>query len=272
VYQGLEPTVKRGTVKYLRVCQEVRSELTRLPNGAFRSDHEPFQDYYATPTHLVSGPNGWPTYVAKADLGIVPVDEDGSANFWAPAGKVLYFQLLDENYNEIQRMRSVMQLQSGERRTCIGCHEDRGAAPPTRVATALLREPRLLELPPWGPKPLSYDEVVQPVWDAKCVSCHDAQDSHQLNLTADLDVDGVPASYRTLISQGWVHYFDCAWSQEHEKAQPMTFGSLKSPLWTILDAGHYEVSLSDEEIRRVKTWIDLNCPLWADYRFRSERR
>jgi hypothetical protein len=271
VYQGLEPAVERGTVKYLRVCQEVRSELTRLASGGFRSDHEPFQDFYATPTHLVSGPNGWPTYVAKADLGIVPVEEDGSANFWAPAGKVLYFQLLDQNFNEIQRMRSVMQLQPGERRTCIGCHEDRGTAPPARVARALGHEPRPLQPPPWGAKPLSFLEVVQPVWDVQCVACHDAQDAQQINLTGDLDADGVPASYRTLISQGWVHYFDCAWAQEHAKAQPMSFGSLQSPLWTILDRGHYDVQLSAEQIRRVKTWIDLNCPLWSDYQFRPER-
>lgn len=67
-------------------------------------------DWYATPTHLVSGPFGWPTYVAKGDLGIVPVEEDGSASFLAPAGKVLYFQVLDSGLNELQRMRSVVQL------------------------------------------------------------------------------------------------------------------------------------------------------------------
>ena len=32
VYQGLEPFVKRGTAKYLRVCQEVRADLIQLPN------------------------------------------------------------------------------------------------------------------------------------------------------------------------------------------------------------------------------------------------
>ena len=69
VYRGLEPAVARGTVKYLRVCQEVRSDLEQLPNGEYRKDHEPFQDFYAAPTHMVSGPYGWPSYVAKASLG-----------------------------------------------------------------------------------------------------------------------------------------------------------------------------------------------------------
>jgi hypothetical protein len=36
-------------------------------------------------------------------------------------------------------------------------------------------------------------------------------------------------------------------------------------LWTVLDAGHYHVQLTNEEMQRVKCWIDLNCPLWPDY-------
>ncbi len=97
VYRGLEPAVRRGTVKYLRVCQEVRSDLEQLPDGEYRNDHAPFQDFYATPTHKVTGPYGWPSYVAKASLGLVPVEADGSASFYAPAGKVLYFEVLDEH-------------------------------------------------------------------------------------------------------------------------------------------------------------------------------
>ena len=117
VYEGLVPAVPRGRVKYLRVCQEVRATLEELPNGEYRKDHGPvFQDFYASPVHLVSGPYGWPSYVAKASLGTAPVEPDGSANFYAPAGRVLYFEALDENLNEIQRMRSVVQLQPGEQR------------------------------------------------------------------------------------------------------------------------------------------------------------
>ena len=125
VYRGLEPKVKRGQVKYLRVCQEVRADLRQLAGGDYQQDHEQFLDWYATPVHKVSGPHGWPSYVAKGVVGLVPVEADGSANFFAPAGKVLYFQALDENFNELQRMRSVVQLHAGETRGCVGCHEDR---------------------------------------------------------------------------------------------------------------------------------------------------
>ena len=270
VYQGLGPAVKRGAAKYIRVCQEVRADLLRQPNGEYQKDHEPFMDWYATPTHLVSGPFGWPTYVAKGDLGIVPVEEDGSASFLAPSGKVLYFQVLDSGLNELQRMRSVVQLQPGERRGCIGCHEDRASAPPVRRAAALNRPPSTPQPPPWGAGPFSYEKVVQPVWDARCVRCHDAADK-KINLAATLDAGNVPASYRTLIEQGWVHYFNCQWGQEHTKAPPLSFGTAKSRLWKVLDAGHYDVKLTRDEVQRIKCWTDLNCPLWPDYVFRANR-
>ncbi|MCY2955348.1 MAG: hypothetical protein NTU53_25760 [Planctomycetota bacterium] len=272
VYRGLEPAVQRGSVKHIRVCQEVQSELKRLANGEYQKDHEPFMDFYATPTHVVAGPHGWPTYVAKSDLGTAPVESDGSASFHAPAGKVLYFQVLDKDYNELQRMRSVVQLQPGERRGCIGCHEDRASAAPIGDRPkALQREPSRLEPPPWGAGPFAYEKVVQPVWDAKCIRCHDASDKRKINLTATPDAEKVAASYRTLIEQGLVHYFDCQWGQEHQRANPATFGTLKSRLWPLLDAGHYDVKLTVEEKRRIKCWIDLNCPLWPDYVLRSTR-
>jgi hypothetical protein len=273
VYSGLEPAVEVGTVKYIRVCQEVRADLIRLPSGEYQNDHRPFKDWYATPIHKVKGPYGWPSYVAKADLGIAPVQEDGSASFYAPAGRVLYFQVLDEDFNEIQRMRSVVQLQAGEKRGCIGCHEDRMSTPRpvTPRPMAARRKPDLLQPPPWGAVPFSYEKVVQPVWDARCIRCHDAGDKQQIDLTAVLDSNGVPASYRTLIEQGWVHYFDYKYGREHSKAEPLTFGTLKSKLWTVLDDGHYNVRLTNDEIYRVKCWTDLNCPLWPDYTFRPER-
>ena len=271
VYRGLEPAVARGTIKFLRVCQEVRAELERLPNGAFRQDHPPFEDFYASPTHLVRGPNGWPSYVAKAALGLVPVAADGSASFYAPAGKVLYFQALDAELNEVQRMRSVVQLQPGEQRSCIGCHEHRFMAAPVRPALALKQPPQTAQPPPWGAVPFAYEKVVQPVWNRHCVRCHDSKHARQIDLTATLGADRVPASYRTLITQGWVHYFDFTWGQEHHKADPLSFGTTRSRLFQVLKAGHHQVELSREDLHRVKCWIDLNCPLWPDYLQRDLR-
>ncbi|HOX36345.1 MAG TPA: hypothetical protein PL033_00025 [Candidatus Brocadiia bacterium] len=307
VYEGLGSSVAAGRAKYLQVSQEVPAPLARLATGEYRNSHPSFTDFYATPIHLVNGPrqtyvtratnalephafrqgkaartkdgaakitenNGWPSYVAKAVLGTARIADDGSTNFTAPAGKVLYFQLLDENYNELQRMRSVVQLQPGEQRGCIGCHDSRDAAPPRHAAKAHAQDAQSLEPPPWGAAPFDYERVVQTVLDENCVRCHDTKSGVKLDLRGAHDANRVPASYRSLIAGGWVHYFDWHYGSRHFKAEPLSFGTLQSRLFKILaDKQHKTVSLKPDEMRALKAWIDLNCPLWPDYNFRTDR-
>ena len=268
IYQGLGARVARGSVKYLRVVEEVRHNVALTPNR----DHADFMKWYASPVDVVGGPHGWPSYVAKAPLGIVPVQEDGSARFRAPAGKTLYFQALDGEFNEVQRMRSVVQLQPGEARGCIGCHEARQATPSVRRPASVARESSRLQAPSWGAGPFSFEDVVQPVLDANCVGCHTEGHASGIDLSGATDAERVPASYRTLVSRGLVHVVDCGWNSGGcEKREPLTFGTVKSKLWTVLDGGHHEVSLTRDEMIRIKTWTDLNCPLWPDYVERSKR-
>ncbi len=311
VYQGLGSTVSRGEAKYLQICQEVSAPLQPLSDGQFCADHPPFTDFYAGPIHLVHGPapsfltrtpnapaaplqtgynwaqqvsevepglyrvregGGWPSYVAKTLLGTVPIAEDGSVNFLAPAGDVLYFQVLDEDFNELQRMRSVVQLQPGEKRGCIGCHEHRQTAPLSHMGTALLQPPQKLQPPPWGSTAYDYQRIVQPVLDNQCVECHNGTEPGRTDLRGTLDEGRVPASYRALIEGGWVHFFDFTYGMRHFKAEPMSFGTLQSPLWKVLsDEHHKSVTLSRDQRRALKAWIDLNCPLWPDYIFRPDR-
>lgn len=313
VYIGLGPEVARGRAKYLRVSEEVPAKLEKLACGEYVNDHPPFQDFYASPIHKVWGPaptfltrtenaplapvatyykwdkqvskksehlyevteaGGWPSYVAKVSHGIVPIEEDGSANFIAPASRQLYFQLLDKDFNEIQRMRSVIQLQPGEMRSCIGCHENRQEAPPgAGLQEALQRPPVHLEAPPWGTVPFDYETMVQPVWDRHCIKCHDnGRRANEPDLRGALDQDRVPASYRSLIVGGYVHYFDYTYGMRHFKAEPLSFGTLKSRLFDVLgDTNHHKVALSEDEMRAVKAWIDFNVPLWPDYTYRRER-
>ena len=47
-------------------------------------------------------------------LGTVPVEADGSAHFRVPAETAVYFQLLDEDFMELRRMRSFISFQPGE--------------------------------------------------------------------------------------------------------------------------------------------------------------
>ena len=81
----------------------------------------------------------------------------------------------------------------------------------------------------------------------------------------------MPASYRSLITGGWVHYFDWSWGSRPFKAEPLSFGTRHSRLFTALaQKQHNTVALKPEELRALKAWIDLNCPLWPDYRFRPD--
>lgn len=313
VYTGLGPEVERGRAKYIRVAEEVPADLEMLSNGECRKDHPPFQDFYASPTHLVKGgvnsyltrtvnalispirtnhdwpkkieevgeglyrvsdDPAWPTYEAKRSFGVAPVAEDGSANFLAPAGRQLYFQLLDGDFNELQRMRSVIQLQPGEKRSCIGCHENHQGASSAPGRRQAMRQPvARLEAPPWGAVPFSFEKVVQPVLDRRCVSCHDgSKKGAHPDLRGTLDADRIPASYRAFIEGGWVHYFDYTWGIRPFKAEPLSFGTLQSRLWKVLDdKDHAKVELTSEEMQAVKAWVDLNCPLWPDYKYRLER-
>jgi hypothetical protein len=307
VYEGLGPSIARGRAKYLQVSQEMPAPLEKLPSGEYRSSHPIFQDFYATPIHLVNGPrhsyatrtlnalqphafrsgsaapgadgtakitenNGWPSYVAKALLGTVRIADDGSANFTAPAGKVLYFQLLDADFNELQRMRSVVQLQAGEQRSCIGCHETRSAAPSRQPPRALAQPVQPLEPPPWGAEAFDYQRVVQPLLDKHCVRCHDTKSDAKLDLRGTLDAHHVPASYRSLIGGGWVDYFDWSYGSRHFKAEPLSFGTVRSRLFPALaKEQHKTLGLKPDELRALKAWIDLNCPLWPDYQYRPQR-
>ena len=276
VYRGLEGQVEPGSAKYLRICRELPTWLRQMPDGTYQADHSPFMQWYASPVDRIRGPHGWPSYIAKGVVGTVPVESDGSANFLAPAEQVLYFELLDENYNEIQRMRSVVQLRPGERRSCIGCHESRLITPDQQYLKmmAMQKDPVEPQAPPWGAGPFWFESVVQPVLDAKCISCHNEKTPNKIDLTESRDKENIPRSYRNLIKSGTIHHFDYGYQRGVPyKADPYTFGTQISSLWKILeDKNHKDVKLTQNQKRAIKCWTDLNVPLWGDYAFRPERK
>lgn len=110
VYQGLTG-VPRGTARWIRVLEDVPRK--------------------SVPTGGVITTSGTLIFTIKRVLGTVPIAADGSAHFVVPANRNVYFEVLDKDFEEIQRMRSVVCLKPGESRTCIGCHERRSMAPPT---------------------------------------------------------------------------------------------------------------------------------------------
>ena len=110
--------------------------------------------------------------VAKLSLGTVPVESDGSVFFEAPIGKLILFHLLDEKGMAVQTMRSGTYLHPGENMTCVGCHEDKLASPPTGdTPLASKRAASKMEPEVGKVEPINYARNIKPII-TKCYACH----------------------------------------------------------------------------------------------------
>ena len=245
VYVGLTD-VERGTARYLRILEDVPRKGVRQGGVILTSGTEIF--------------------TVKRIFGTVPVEPDGSAHFVVPANRNVYFEVLDASRREIQRMRSVVCLKPKERRGCIGCHESRNTAPPSRTPAALYRAPSRPEPPPWGTETVSFLRDVQPLVNAKCAVCHTHDRiANGVILTDDL-TDRFTIAYEELLpflsvanANRWDHADDVY------PRFPLTYGSKVSKLIEVLAAGHHDVELTDIEWRRLTAWIDANAVYYDRY-------
>ncbi len=234
VYQGL-PGIVRGTVKSLRlVAVPAKTHPTmNFPNLGVTQDDP-----------------------GKCVLGTVPVEADGSAYFRVPAGVIVFFQALDERGFAVQTMRSVTHVQPGQTLSCIGCHEHRQRAPAVRPALASIREPSRLTLGPEGSWPLRFDQLIQPMLDAQCVSCHHPEATDAVAAKYDLTPQ---KAYETLVRFGQPSIHDQVWAAYRRGHSLAADGiAQRSALLRLLETppGHYDVPLDAESRERWLTWLD----------------
>ncbi len=204
---------------------------------------------------------------ARAILGTVPVEPDGSAYFEAPVGKAIYFQALDEQGMAVQSMRSATYVHPGEQLTCLGCHENKHSTYlATHFPSAFTRAPSPITPEPEGSNPFSFVRLVQPVLDRGCVSCHlehpDAPD-----LSGDIEENGFSRAYNNLAAE-FGFYFQVTNGSFHidgSRTIPGEFGARASKLMTHLTESHPEVHLTDEELRRLIIWLDANSEFYGAY-------
>ncbi|MBI4622736.1 MAG: PD40 domain-containing protein [Verrucomicrobia bacterium] len=208
---------------------------------------------------------------ARAVLGTVPVEEDGSAYFEAPPGKQMYFQALDERGMAVQSMRSGTYVHRGEQLTCQGCHEPRHRAPRRRENTplALRREPSKIQPAVDGSHPFNFVRLVQPVLDRNCVDCHREQQALDLRGVVE-GKHGWTRAYSNLAGK-YGFYFHVSNgainSGVHGGSRTIAgqFGARASPLLPYLDGRHYDVRLSPEDWQRVTLWLDCNSEFYGSY-------
>jgi len=243
--------VENGEVKYIRVVEspEKRSWTHTSWNG--QGIHCPAMS--------------WHDFNNKRILGTAPVEEDGSAYFTLPANRFVYFQLLDKDMMMIQSMRSGTVVAPGERTGCIGCHESRLHAPSIRGGShkALKRAPSKLQNWYGPPRLFSFIDEVQPVFDKRCVTCHTfgEEAGKKLNLSRDRTM-----TFNTSFNELWrKKYISVIGAGPAESQLPRSWGSHSSLLVKIILSGHEDVDLTDEEFRRIVTWIDINAPYYPDY-------
>jgi hypothetical protein len=208
---------------------------------------------------------------ARAVLGTVPVEEDGSAFFEAPAGKELYFQALDEREMAVQSMRSGTYVHPGEHLTCQGCHEPKRAAPPRLRETplALRRAASKIRPEPDGSNPFNYVRLVQDVLDRNCVDCH--RQRRALDLTGPVEGSyGWTRSYANLAEKYgfYFHVFNgsiAAGVHGGSRSTAGAFGARAAPLLQYLDERHYGVTLPREDFHRLTLWLDCNSEFYGSY-------
>ncbi|HEX2974237.1 MAG TPA: discoidin domain-containing protein [Tepidisphaeraceae bacterium] len=272
VYNGLEPIVKRGEVKRLRVVHELAKSVRINPDKRAFGFQFPVISAGAT-------------YAGKDVLGEVDVEPDGSAYFEVPAGLPIYFIALDADGRAVQRMRSFTHLMPGEVQGCTGCHINRDQSSPNQLlpntAQLVLNRPvKKLTPPEWGTGGFNYAKVVQPVLDQWCVKCHSGVNPKAgLDLSGDL-TDYFNVSYETLArgrrqsgeaqwDSPWVSWIPTYNGFETNILQvaPKRWGSPASKLADVLlrkdAAGNYRTKLDDAGRRRIFAWIDLNVPYYG---------
>ncbi len=191
------PGVEPGTIKYLRIAQKTPWPCVRQEDKQCG-----YNDLHASPTGAWTPMLGVWDWSPTRSIGIVPVEEDGSAWFKVPVDQTLYFQALDKDFVEVRRMRSNVTFQNGEYRGCIGCHESRCLAPtPGKDALplALKREPSMPEPPAWGAADVpGFERHIQPILQRHCVRCHgEKEPDGGIELTSR-KIGDYQQSYRTL--------------------------------------------------------------------------
>jgi mono/diheme cytochrome c family protein len=301
VYNGLEPTVKRGEVKRIAVIQEI--EKPSHSPYEFPKENTPYKNHplLEKMPRVSAGAFGYQfpvvscgaTYAPKKVWGFADVAPDGSSTFKVPSEVPIYFMALDAEGRAVQRMRTFTHLMPGEVQGCIGCHVDRNTQTPKSSRMTAKTQIQELQPPSWGVKGFAYQEIVQPVLDKHCVSCHNAkQKDGNLDLSGDY-TDFFNVSYDQLARKGtlgernWlVHnirrdsrdegvspYTNWIWTINGAEwnileVTPKRWGSPVSLLADLLRNGHPDsggkkrIDVPQAEREKVYLWIDLNVPYY----------
>ncbi len=286
IYTSQDPLLKGilpGTIKRLRVVAlEYRTGPSSGAGGMNCGPGSINNGGATTPIPIATVGASWDV---KKIIGETPVESDGSASFYVPARTPVYFQALDEKGHVVQTMRSWATIMPGEVNSCMGCHESKLTTPqqPTSIPIAVKRGPVPLDSFYGPPRGFSFTKEIQPILDAKCVACHNETTPDVLDLsrgTVELPLGPAGSwtksgrtsskAYQNLVTtEDWDYRGKYVWWQSAEDSPllqpPYRTGASRSPLISLLDAGHNSVTLTKEEYDKICAWIDIGVPSSGDY-------
>ncbi len=200
----------------------------------------------------------------RIPLGIVPVEDDGSAYFEAPVAKQLIFQALDENFMAVQSMRSSAFVHPGEQLSCVGCHENTKRAPQRTSPPLAMRRPPSRPEPECGPvEPVSYYRQIKPIFGQKCLPCHKETGKG----LQDMSYDALKEDYTFWFSGAMFTDMTTAYSGVHggSRTIPGRFGARASKIGQVLLSESHLKTVSPEDRHQVVQWLDCNSLRLGSY-------
>ncbi|NOZ20929.1 MAG: hypothetical protein GXP25_07540 [Planctomycetes bacterium] len=170
VVVGELPPAKPGEIKYVRVMEGFGFKDTD-PKKHRRIVIDILQMSFG------SGSNGGNNFEQKNILGYAPVEPDGSFHIEVPADTVLSLQTLDKNYCAIETQLTWVWVRPGEKRLCIGCHENRETALPNLDCQAMRKPPHFVAPPKEKRRTVDFRRDIMPIIEKRCgiAGCHDAK-------------------------------------------------------------------------------------------------
>ncbi len=237
-YLGDMPLPAGTKIKWMRIIQLIPQMRTQI-NG-----------------QVIKYISSFDESLGRIPLGVVPVEDDGSVYCEAPVGKPLYFQLLDEKGMAVQSMRSATYVHAGEQMTCTGCHESRWeATPPMPSRKAFKRPPsKIVAEVSSGAIPFNFYKLVKwPVFDKKCVSCHQEHPK-----APDMTYDSLAKNHLAFGLPGEIGMRMLGIGGS--RTTPGHFGAHASGIMKSLTTKdyHQDLDMSDDDWRRLTLWLDLN--------------
>ncbi|HPO14621.1 MAG TPA: hypothetical protein PLI09_14355 [Candidatus Hydrogenedentes bacterium] len=193
----------------------------------------------------------------RIPLGVVPVEEDGSAYFEAPVAKQLIFQVLDENFMAVQSMRSSAFVHPGEQLSCMGCHESTHQAmyrkdPPV----AMQRPPSKLQPECGSVEPISYYRQIKPIFETTCLPCHKETNKG----LQDMRYENLKEEYTFWFSGAMFTDMTTAYSGVHggSRTIPGRFGARASKIGQMLMTESHCKAVTEEDRHKIIMWLDCN--------------